>query len=72
MGITDAQRGFALLPREKLVRGMGPGQGQGGTIAICGAFVASVDPAKRACMEVKVQVYLLSAFVGESKDEPQR
>lgn len=71
LGIT-AQWGFALLPWETLVRGKGPGQGQGGTVRICGALLASVDPAKRACMEAKVEAYLLSAFVEESKNEPLR
>lgn len=44
--------------------------GQGEGIRICRALVGSVDPMKRACMEAKVEVHLLSAFVGESKDKP--
>lgn len=65
----DAQLGFALLPREKLMRGKGCGRGQGGTKGICRALVASVDPGKIACVKVEVEVHLLSAFVGKSKDE---
>lgn len=65
----DAHLGFALLPGEKLVRGKGRGRGQGGTKGICRALVASADPGKIACVKVEVEVHLLSAFVGKSKDE---
>lgn len=65
----DAQLGFALLPREKLVRGKGRGQGQGGTKGICRALVASAALGKIACVKVEVKVHLLSSFVGKSKDE---
>lgn len=63
----NAQQGFALLPQEKRIRGKG--QGQGGTLRICRALLASVGPVEHACMETKVEGHLLSTLVGEYKDK---
>lgn len=64
----DVKWGFALhLPCGKLVRGKGPGQGQGWTIEIWGALVASADPVKHTGL---FEISLPSAFVGLGKNEP--